>query len=184
MRVKCFALIVPLDCDHGVRPLDASPVRRLTLTALPRLRQGCTQRVACMPRWCTWRGRHDAARLRPQSIWVPTPDALLHAELHGAAAGAPIVLIHGLGGSLASWGAIPTALARERRVAVVDLRGCGRSERGSAAITIATLADDVAAVIAHLAAGRCHIVGHSLGGVVAQDLLVRHRRELRRCSAQ
>jgi len=32
MRVKCFALIVPLDCDHGERPLDASPVRRMTLT--------------------------------------------------------------------------------------------------------------------------------------------------------
>lgn len=110
----------------------------------------------------------------PQSIWVPTPDARIHAELHGAAAGAPIVLIHGLGGSLASWGAIPVALARKRRVVAVDLRGCGRSERGSAAITIPTLADDVSAVIAHLAAGRCHIVGHSLGGVIAQDLLVRH----------
>lgn len=32
MRVKCFALIVPLDCDHRVRSFDASPVRRLTLT--------------------------------------------------------------------------------------------------------------------------------------------------------
>jgi 3-oxoadipate enol-lactonase len=110
----------------------------------------------------------------PRSVWVPTADARIHVEVHGSAAGAPIVLIHGLGGNVRSWGATAAALGRARRVAVVELRGCGESERGSAAITIPTLADDVAAVIDHLAAGRCHLVGHSLGGVVAQDLLVRH----------
>lgn len=110
----------------------------------------------------------------PRSIWVPSGDARLHAELHGAGSGAPALLIHGLGGKIESWGRIPAALGRARQCAVVDLRGCGRSERGSGPITISALADDVAAVIAHLAAGPCHIVGHSLGGVIAQDLLVRH----------
>ena len=113
----------------------------------------------------------------PRSVWVPTADARIHCEIHGdAPPGTPIVMIHGLGGNVRSWGGIPAALARTRRVAVVDLRGCGRSERGAAPITLPTLADDVAAVIAHLGAGRCHLIGHSLGGVVAQDLLVRHGR--------
>lgn len=108
------------------------------------------------------------------SLSVPANGARIHVEIHGPAAGIPLVLIHGLGGNAASWGDIPAALGRTRRVAVVDLRGCGRSERGTAAITIPALADDVAAVIAALGTGRCHIIGHSLGGVIAQDLLVRH----------
>lgn len=110
----------------------------------------------------------------PRSVWVSAAGARLHAELHGAVTEAPAVLIHGLGGKIASWGNIPVALGHKRRCAAVDLRGCGRSERGSTPITIPALADDIAALIAHLGAGPCHIVGHSLGGVIAQDLLIRH----------
>lgn len=110
----------------------------------------------------------------PQSLWVTATDARIHVELHGSGTAAPVVLIHGLGGNAQSWGNVPRALARFRRVAVVELRGCGRSERGATPITIPDLADDVAAVIAHFDAGRCPLVGHSLGGVIAQDLLVRH----------
>jgi 3-oxoadipate enol-lactonase len=107
-------------------------------------------------------------------LWVHSADARLYCEVYGDDTGLPVVLIHGLGGNVRSWDGIPTSLARRRRVAVVELRGCGRSERGSAPITIATLADDIAAVIASLGAARAHLVGHSLGGVVVQDLLVRH----------
>jgi len=110
----------------------------------------------------------------PRSIWVPTADARLYVALHGAVNEAPTVLIHGLGGRIESWADIPAALGRSRQCAVVDLRRCGRSERGFVPITIPALADDIAAVIEHLGAGPCHIVGHSLGGVVAQDLLIRH----------
>jgi 3-oxoadipate enol-lactonase len=108
-------------------------------------------------------------------LWVATADgARLHCEIYGDAPGLPVVLIHGLGGSTRSWSSIPVALARRRRVAVVDLRGCGHSGRGSLPITIPNLGDDMAAVIACLGGNRAHIVGHSLGGVIAQDLLTRH----------
>ena len=111
----------------------------------------------------------------PQSLWVKTSDATVHCEVYGVdAAGLPVVLIHGLGGNVRSWGGIPAALGQSRRVVVVDLPGCGRSERGSAPIEIPTLADHVAAVISSVEPGRAHIVGHPLGGVIAQDLLVRH----------
>jgi len=109
-------------------------------------------------------------------FWVTASDAArLHCEIHGNDPKLPpVVLIHGLGGNVGSWGGIPAALAGHRRTAAVDLRGCGLSERGSLPITIANLADDIATVIVALGAGPAHIVGHSLGGVIAQHLLVRH----------
>jgi 3-oxoadipate enol-lactonase len=85
--------------------------------------------------------------------------------------GVPVLLLHGLGGSHASWGSIPRLLARSRRVVCPDLRGCGESELGDAPYSLALLARDCIAVLDALAVNRCHVIGHSLGGVVAQELL-------------
>jgi len=49
MRVKFFALMLPLDCDHGLRPLDASPVRRLTLTPFRACVKGVRSASYAMP---------------------------------------------------------------------------------------------------------------------------------------
>jgi pimeloyl-ACP methyl ester carboxylesterase len=102
-------------------------------------------------------------------------DARLHAAEYGTAHGStPVVLVHGLGGSSRSWGALPEALAARCRVAALDLRGCGKSERGSAPISLARLAVDVVGAIDALGVKRAHLVGHSLGGVIVQEILVRH----------
>ncbi len=87
---------------------------------------------------------------------------------------APALLLHGLGGTARSWQGLARALAGTRPVLVPELRGCGRSERGTEALSLELFADDAAAFLDRLGAGPCHLVGHSLGGVVAQDLLVRH----------
>ena len=86
----------------------------------------------------------------------------------------PAVLIHGLGGSSESWIDVPPTLARLRQVVVPDLRGCGRSQPIRADLSLAMLADDVVATLDHLQVRRCHVVGHSFGGVIAQHLVTRH----------
>jgi len=79
----------------------------------------------------------------------------------------PIVLVHGLGSSLAFWyPVIAPALSQNHRVLSLDLRGHGRSEITPSGYTSANLAADLAALFSALGIRRAHIVGHSFGGSV------------------
>ena len=103
----------------------------------------------------------------------------LHVQDLGA--GPPVVMIHGLLiGSLASWyfTAAPT-LARAHRVRLYDLRGHGRSAHARTGYDVATLAADLAAVTADLAAP-IDVVGHSWGGLVALRFAIDHPARVRR----
>jgi pimeloyl-ACP methyl ester carboxylesterase len=91
--------------------------------------------------------------------------------------GAPLVLVHGLGGSAANWAELGPALARRRRVFVPDLPGHGGSAPVPGAGSLAPFADAVAAVLQQEDAGPVPVVGHSLGGTVALRLAL-HRPEL------
>jgi len=88
-------------------------------------------------------------------------------------AGPVIVLVHGLGGSRKTWGPLLPLLAQSARVYAPDLRGCGTSTRGSKPWTLAQAADDIDAVARALGLSSCVLVGHSLGGVIVEELLVR-----------
>lgn len=94
---------------------------------------------------------------------VPTS---LYAEERGH--GAPVVLLHGLGGSTYSWRYIAPVLARSHRVIAIDLKGFGRSDK---VFDTAYSAADQARLIAGFLIGRgltnVTLVGHSFGGVVA-----------------
>jgi 3-oxoadipate enol-lactonase len=86
--------------------------------------------------------------------------------------GTPVVLIHGLGSSQADWGHQVERLRTRFLVVTMDLRGHGRSSLAREPFEIHDLAEDVRAVINHLALGECHVVGLSLGGMVAFQLAV------------
>lgn len=103
----------------------------------------------------------------------------LHHETHGAAGGAPIVLLHGLGSSSADWTWQIDALAARHHVVVPDLRGHGRSPRLRGRLAIDVMANDVAALLAGLEAPPAHVVGLSLGGCVAQALALDHADRVR-----
>jgi pimeloyl-ACP methyl ester carboxylesterase len=79
--------------------------------------------------------------------------------------GPPLVLVHGITESQAAWDPIRAALDERWRVVTVDLRGHGASDR-RAPYDMATLAQDVAAVVDARGLDRPLVVGHSLGGVV------------------
>ncbi|MEV4639764.1 alpha/beta fold hydrolase [Actinoplanes sp. NPDC049548] len=84
----------------------------------------------------------------------------------------PILLLHGIGRSLEDWSPQHERLSGRWRVISVDLPGFGLSDRMPGPITLASLADGVLATLDTLGEERpLHVMGNSLGGAVAMQLL-------------
>lgn len=89
-----------------------------------------------------------------------------------AGRGPSIVLIHGLGGSAqATYGDV-IPLLHELRVVAFDNRGVGESEAPAAPYSLEAFAHDTREVMRVAGLDRAHIVGHSLGGMIAQQFAV------------
>lgn len=83
----------------------------------------------------------------------------------------PVVLLHGLSDSSACWPVVVDHLAGgARRVVALDARGHGGVPLPDEPFTIAALAADVAAALRELDLGPALVVGHSMGGVTAEEL--------------
>ena len=96
----------------------------------------------------------------------------LHVEQQGAGTPA-LVFLHYWGGSARTWRHVSDLLAPEFRTIALDQRGWGRSDAPAHGYTLADLAADAQAVIAALAPERYILVGHSMGGKVAQLIAAR-----------
>lgn len=88
--------------------------------------------------------------------------------------GEPLVLVCGTTQSHRLWAPLLPALSAHYRVITYDHRGIGDSTRGDGPISMATLADDLAALLAELGIDRTHVLGWSLGSTVAQELVLNH----------
>lgn len=102
--------------------------------------------------------------------------ARIHYDLHGTGA-ETVVLLHGLGLSSLFWFDQPARLSQGTepwRVVTIDNRGVGRSDRPFGSYAMATMGDDVAAVLDHAQIDRAFVVGISLGGMIAQHVALRH----------
>ncbi len=88
-------------------------------------------------------------------------------------AGEPVVLIHGFGGDLNNWLFALPALASEHVVYALDLPGHGASSKDVGDGT--ALADAVVGFLDSQGLDKPHLVGHSLGGLVAAQLAARGR---------
>jgi 3-oxoadipate enol-lactonase len=84
--------------------------------------------------------------------------------------GAPLLLIQGLGYGRWGWEPVAGRLAEELTVILFDNRGIGESDVPPGPYSVRELADDALAVLDAVGAERAHIVGASLGGMVAQEL--------------
>ncbi len=82
---------------------------------------------------------------------------------------APVVFIHGLGGDHTFWLYQVPAFCAHFPVITVDLRGHGQSTKPAGDFGVADMARDVVRLLRSLGVERAHIVGLSLGGVVAQQ---------------
>jgi 3-oxoadipate enol-lactonase len=101
----------------------------------------------------------------------------LHWESDGS--GAPVLLIMGLGMNATGWWRTVPVLAERFRVLAFDNRGVGRSDRPSGPYSVAELADDAAAVLDAAGEASAHVYGISLGGMIAQELALRHPARVR-----
>jgi 3-oxoadipate enol-lactonase len=86
--------------------------------------------------------------------------------------GEPLLLVHGLGSSSRDWAAQVDHFADHYRVLRIDLRGHGHSERGNGPYSIAQFARDVAVFLRKQDAVPAHVIGLSMGGMVALELAV------------
>src|SRR4051794_41017534 len=96
----------------------------------------------------------------------------IHVEEQGSGDLA-LVFLHYWGGSSRTWKHVTTPLAKSYRTIAVDHRGWGESDAPAAGYSLADHADDVAGVIDALRLRRYILVGHSMGGKVAQLLASR-----------
>ncbi len=103
-------------------------------------------------------------------------------ELHyeRAGSGEPLLLIQGMSGTHVSWGEqFKGALEESFDVVAFDNRGIGLSERISEPFTIAEMAEDTAALLDELGWESAHVLGISMGGMIAQELALAHPGRLR-----
>lgn len=107
-------------------------------------------------------------------------DSMLHRD--GAPAlrywdegeGPPVVLIHGVGADGESWDQIAAPLTEDFRVLRLDLRGHGRSGHIEGALMLDDFVRDVVDVLDVCAVQAAHVVGFSLGGMIAQSFALQH----------
>ena len=94
-------------------------------------------------------------------------------------AGPPVMLIHGVGADGTSWDQIAPDLATDFRVLRLDLSGHGRSGPIEGPLPLDDFARDVVDVLDACQAPTAHIVGFSLGGMIAQALGLHHADRVR-----
>ena len=87
--------------------------------------------------------------------------------------GYPVILIHGMFGSLSNLGNLARCLSNQFRVISVDLRNHGDSPHDSV-FDMATMAEDILNLMDILSLPTAFIVGHSLGGKVGMQLALSH----------
>jgi pimeloyl-ACP methyl ester carboxylesterase len=114
----------------------------------------------------------------PQSGYAPVNGLQMYYEIHGS--GEPLLLLHGAFGAIDLWGPILTTLAAHHQVIAVEFQGHGHTaDIIDRPLGYEQLADDVAAVMAHLAITQADVVGYSMGGTTGLQLAIRHPQRVR-----
>src|SRR5437016_651031 len=114
-------------------------------------------------------GRHMA---------TATVDSIeLYYEEHGH--GDPLLLIMGLAADSTAWLFQVPAFAEHYRTITFDNRGVGRSAKPAGPYTITAMAKDAVGLLDMLGIARTHVVGVSMGGMIAQELALHHPERVR-----
>ena len=103
----------------------------------------------------------------------------IHYEVAGPRDAEPLLCIQGLGTDLRGWTFQRFALGRHYRLLLVDNRGVGRSDKPSGPYDLEVMANDAVAVLDAEGIGSAHVMGASMGGVIAQIIAVRHPQRVR-----
>jgi 3-oxoadipate enol-lactonase len=114
---------------------------------------------------------------RKEEIGMPyanANDISIYYEVHGES-GSPLILIGGYAGDIAGW--LPEfveKLATEHRVILFDNRGTGYSDKPNIPYSMSMFAADTVAVLDALEIEQAHVLGVSMGGMIAQHVGLDH----------
>jgi pimeloyl-ACP methyl ester carboxylesterase len=109
--------------------------------------------------------------------YVNVDELAMYYEELGPSDGAPLVLLHGAGGTIddpeGGWAGLAPSFAERFRCILVEHRGHGRTNNPAGFMTFEQIGDDLAALAGELELGPAHIAGISDGAVVALDCALR-----------
>lgn len=108
---------------------------------------------------------------------VKVRDINMYYEIHGE--GEPLVLICGLGVDLLCWASVIAEFSRGYKVITFDNRGSGRTDAPDVPYSIEMMADDTTGLLDTLGIEKAHILGHSLGSFIAQELALKYPHKLK-----
>jgi len=103
---------------------------------------------------------------------IPVNEIDVYCEVEGQ--GPPLLLIHGLGSSSQIWEAQVRYFSERYRVIAYDLRGHGRSSKPAVPYNMQLFAEDATRLLGALDVPAAHIIGTSLGGMIAFELAVHY----------
>lgn len=95
-------------------------------------------------------------------------------------AGQPVLFIQGLGVDHRGWGSVAAPLSKRFRCISFDNRDVGRSSQVAAEYGVLDMADDALGLLDALGIERADVVGVSMGGVIAQEIAIRHPERVRK----
>lgn len=103
----------------------------------------------------------------------------VHYDVFGRREGPPLLMIQGLGTDSRGWALQRLAFGRRYRCIAIDNRGTGRTDRPEGPYSLERMALDAVAVLDAEQVDRAHVMGASMGGVIAQIIGVLHPRRTR-----
>jgi 3-oxoadipate enol-lactonase len=109
---------------------------------------------------------------------VRVGDQEVACRIEGPEGALPLVLLHGILADHRVWDGVAERLSSQYRIVRYDLRGHGASSAPPPPYTMEQLADDVPALLDALGIAKAHLAGSSLGGMIAQQVGVRHGQRL------
>ena len=106
-----------------------------------------------------------------ETILVPGKPAI---AFDRAGSGEVLLFVHGIGGNRTNWQEQMEFFAPRYTVVAVDVRGWGLSEDYEGPLDFDDVTDDLVRILSNIGTKSCHLVGLSMGGLIAQHVLWRH----------
>jgi pimeloyl-ACP methyl ester carboxylesterase len=109
---------------------------------------------------------------------VKVNDIEIYYEIHGD--GPPLIMIYGYGGTSESWSReFIEGLTSKYKLILFDNRGAGRSDKPDIEYSVKMMADDTSDLMAALDISNAHILGISMGGMIAQEIALSYPEKVR-----
>jgi len=104
--------------------------------------------------------------------YFKSSNAKIYYELHGS--GPVILMVAGMSSDSKSWQFILDQMTKHYRLIIFDNRGCGRTETDGTEFNLKDLAKDAFGLLDYLDHDKVHVVGHSMGGMITQEMALMH----------